>query len=281
MTRIESSARSKETSTELAGDLHALAAFSEADAAETLHGAAETLDAIFRALTDLAAAAQATLNGRRPDHLRTATANAQTLIAMHSRRHDRPAATIHRPHQSNAATLVGKETTMPYGFRWISSFLNIDHYEVTGDGPTYRIETRRRTTQAQEAYQRSIFRGDDAQWERDVIGATDLVFRVPASDKPLTQAVVDAFNAWRIHDHAEQLAAILQRFGMDNHVDNAPTLDAPPIVRGARYVTGQGWVASESKEPAAQCGDRGKDDAPTTALPPYRLDPALRLETLA
>jgi hypothetical protein len=169
-----------------------------------------------------------------------------------------------------------------YHFRWISSFLNIDHYEVVGDGPAYRIETRRETTPAQDAYQRTIFTGTDDQWQRDVVGATNLLHRVHDIHEPLPPALVDAFNAWRARDYAEQLGELLSRLTRDANFDPAdPIWKSPPIVRGAHYVVGRGWVASDSKEtPCTVTPQRGTQERVSSAgdIPPrhYRAEDYLR-----
>jgi hypothetical protein len=204
-------------------------------------------------------------------------AKARTLIAIDSAPGN-PCGTTdpHQPHRSGAPNVTDSEGTMPYGFGFKSAFLNLNQDEVTGDGPPYRIETRQATTPAQDAYQRSIFTGDDEQWERDVIGATNLLFRVPDSDQPLPQAVVEAFNAWRAQDGAEQLAAALSRFErLDGINPEHPMVEAPAVVQGAYYVTGRGWLVNGTKEcSAARGGNTAEDMAPASAVAPTRLDTA-------
>jgi hypothetical protein len=131
-------------------------------------------------------------------------------------------------------------------FRWMSAFLNIYHYEVLGDGAPYRIETRHPIAAAQNDYQRAIFNGTEEEWQRDVIAATNLLFRATEIDRPLSRAVVDAFNAWRAAEHQRAIGEIRENPAKYGEIEqNDPVLTPPPIVRGAHYVVGQGWVVDE------------------------------------
>jgi hypothetical protein len=138
---------------------------------------------------------------------------------------------------------------MTIRFRFISSFLNSEHYEVLGDGAPYRIETRRPIKDGLEDYQRSIFNGTEAEWQRDVIGASNLVYRATEPGKPLPQTVIDAFNSWRAAEHAQQVAAIRAHpAGYGDLEADDPILIPPSTVLGCRYVVGDGWLI----DPAAQ-----------------------------
>jgi hypothetical protein len=137
-------------------------------------------------------------------------------------------------------------------FRWVSSYLNIVDYDVYGDGSPYRIETRRAINRFNYDYQRSIFNGTEAEWQRDVIGAIDLLFRSHHTEQALPQTVVDAFNAWRAAEHAQQIAHIKAHPEKYGDLDeNDPLFEAPPVVRGAQYVISTGWVVSETAQAAA------------------------------
>lgn len=126
-------------------------------------------------------------------------------------------------------------------FRWTVSYLGCVEYEVWGDGAPYRVEVRREAS----AYERAAFNGTDAEWQRDVEGAIGLIRRVPDCDRPISPHVVDAFNAWRSAEHetfVERLRSRPERYG--NIAPNDPLLVPPPVVRGAHYEVGKGWVVN-------------------------------------
>lgn len=129
--------------------------------------------------------------------------------------------------------------SMPkYEFRFISAYLGQIDYEVFGDGPSYRVSVRREAS----AYERSIFNGGDAEWQRDVVDAIGLIHK-RASYEPISGAVVEAFNAWRQGEHdafVAKLKASPEKYGDIPETD--PLLKAPIAVTGAHYVVDTGWV---------------------------------------
>jgi hypothetical protein len=122
-------------------------------------------------------------------------------------------------------------------FEFVLTYLGYCIYEVYGDGPSYRIQLRQRA----DAYERSIFAGTDAEWQRDIVAAIGLLHR--CDGQPISQPVVDAFNDWRAARHASDVAHLRahpERYGSLSESD--PVLVAPAPVRGARYLVGTGWV---------------------------------------
>lgn len=108
-------------------------------------------------------------------------------------------------------------------------------YEVAGDGAAYRVEVRRSVSE----YERSIFSGTEAEWQRDVIPSIGLLRRMYEPRKPIPGAVIAAFNTWRAAEHARTVSEIRDRYGPSL---NLVFPDPPPPVRGGAYVVGSGWV---------------------------------------
>lgn len=108
-------------------------------------------------------------------------------------------------------------------------------YEVAGDGAAYRVEVRRSASE----YERSIFSGTEAEWQRDVIPSIGLLRRMYEPMKPIPGAVVAAFNAWRTAEHARTLSEIRDRHGT---IPDLVSSDPPPPVCGGAYVVGSGWI---------------------------------------
>lgn len=129
-----------------------------------------------------------------------------------------------------------------YTFRFVSSYLGEIDYEVIGDGAPYRATVRRRA----ESYERSIFNGDEAEWQRDVVAAVGTIHR-RVSYETISPEVVSAFNHWLQAEHALQIAHIKahpERYG--ELAEGDPLLNAPVIVTGAHYVVGKGWVLQQA-----------------------------------
>lgn len=130
-------------------------------------------------------------------------------------------------------------TAPQYRFRWTCSFMGQMEYEVIGDGAPYRVEVRREAG----AYERSIFNGDETEWQRDVVAAVDVLHRVSHPEKPVPAGVVEAFNGWLQERHAAHAADIARqpdRYGV--LAEDDPILKAPRAVRGGHYVVDRGWV---------------------------------------
>jgi hypothetical protein len=118
-------------------------------------------------------------------------------------------------------------------FAYISSYLGCADYRVYGDGEPYRIRLRGRIS----AYERSMFKGTEAQW-RINLSEIGLLHRVDGV--PITPRIVEAFNGWRADDHTQTLAEICQRYGPI--ADDNRVLVAPEAVRGGRYAGDEGWI---------------------------------------
>jgi hypothetical protein len=122
---------------------------------------------------------------------------------------------------------------MAYNFRWTCSYMNSAYYDVIGDGQTYEIELRRGVC----AYERSIYNGTEAEWQRDIVPLIGAIKRVGGYRVP--DAVVDAFNAWRAAEHLmerRKLDAHPEKYGVIDW-DNDPLFPTPKPVRAAFSVT--------------------------------------------
>jgi hypothetical protein len=116
-----------------------------------------------------------------------------------------------------------------FKFELAVSYLGCTDYVVYGDGPAYRIEVRHEASD----YERSIFNGTDSEWQRDCVAAIGQVHRRSESWIPLKPELIAAFNAWRLREHERVIK------------ENDPMFAAPPVVRGAHYQVGVGWVVAE------------------------------------
>lgn len=127
---------------------------------------------------------------------------------------------------------------MALSFRFVSAYLGEVQYEVIGDGAPYRVTVRRRA----ESYERSIFNGGEAEWQRDVVAAIGTLHRHISCDE-ISPDVVAAFNHWLQAEHAMSIAhmkAHPARYGALS--DDDPIVQPPAAVTGAHYVVGTGWV---------------------------------------
>jgi hypothetical protein len=127
---------------------------------------------------------------------------------------------------------VPDQQTTRYHFVLEGSGFGETTYRVHGAGELTRLRVRYEAT----AYQRSISSYTDADWDRDMVGAINLL--VDASGgRRVPQDLVDAFNAWRLHEyttHRNQIDAQPERYGVVDW-DADPVFKKPPEVRGARY----------------------------------------------
>ena len=124
-------------------------------------------------------------------------------------------------------------------FRWKCSWWGCQAYEVRDETGMYEVETR----YLAHDRERSISTYDDDGWQRDVLGAIGLLRRSANSGTPIPQKTVDAFNAWRMAEHAAHVKRL--RDNPDRYGENAADEVEPPmVVRGARYVVGRGWVVN-------------------------------------
>ena len=119
-----------------------------------------------------------------------------------------------------------------YTFAWTGSGLGISSFSVYGAGDLTRLCVRYEATDWQKS--RSSY--NDADWQRDVVSAINLLVD-DCGGRPVPQEVVDAFNAWRLvnyeHNRAE-IDAQPERYGMVDWA-NDPVFKRPAIVRGAQY----------------------------------------------
>ena len=105
-----------------------------------------------------------------------------------------------------------------YRFRWTASYMGVSDYEAVGDGPVYTATLRREASD----YEKSVYK--DSRF-------------------PISQEVVDAFNAWRQATHEADVKLIRdhpEKYGP--YADNDPLLAGPTPARGAHYQVGTGWV---------------------------------------
>lgn len=129
---------------------------------------------------------------------------------------------------------------MTYNFHWTCSYMDTVDYHVFGDGQRYTATVRRTASE----YEKSIYNHASpcADWDRDVVASIGLIHRSD-SRFPISQEVVDAFNAWQLAKH-EAFLQLLQdhpeKYGEITSDD--PIVRAPPPVRGAFYRVGTGWI---------------------------------------
>jgi hypothetical protein len=140
----------------------------------------------------------------------------------------------------------------------VSAYMGTFDYTVYGDGQPYRVEVRRTAGD----YERSVFNGDDARWDRDVVGAIDLLRRTGNPCQALSDPVVEAFNDWQAARHSANLARIEANPARYGEVPPDDALRIPPRpVRGAMYRIGTGWVPTS---PSDSC--IGRDSGSATDL---------------
>lgn len=118
-------------------------------------------------------------------------------------------------------------------------------YEVAGDGAPYRVEVRR----SADEYERSIYNGTEADWQREVIPSIGLLRRMYNASVPIPDAVISAFNAWREAEHARVMSEIRDRYGS---VPDIELSQPPPPVRGGVYEVGTGWIVNAGDEAVVQ-----------------------------
>jgi hypothetical protein len=119
-----------------------------------------------------------------------------------------------------------------YVFRWTCSGLGESDYDVFGSPDVTKLRLRYEATD----YQRSISSYDEAAWQRDVVGAIDLLHATGGGGH-VTQDMVDAFNAWRLAEymaHRRSIDAQPERYGVIDWASD-PVFKRPRVVRGARY----------------------------------------------
>jgi hypothetical protein len=120
-----------------------------------------------------------------------------------------------------------------YHFTLEGSGLGETTWRVAGPGELTRLRVRYEAT----AYQRSIANYTHEEWERDVVGAINLLVDANGG-REVPQDLVDAFNAWRLDSytrHRQQIDTQPERYGVVDW-DKDTVFRNPPTVRGARYI---------------------------------------------
>lgn len=134
--------------------------------------------------------------------------------------------------------------TSEHTFYGRGSGLGMVWYRYAGTDGACEVEyiARWHVEGASAGYYRSIFNGTDDDWQRQIVAGVNLLRR--GDGKPVSQALCDAFNAWREAAHAEHCLHILahpDRYGIVAADD--PLLALPERVRGGVWEGGQtgGW----------------------------------------
>ena len=135
-----------------------------------------------------------------------------------------------------------------YRFRWTCAYMGCVEYEVLGDGPPYKVEIRRSTSE----YERSIFNGTEDEWQRDVLEAMGGLRRYHTPCEPIPDAVVDAFNEWRAAEHAARMRELRsqpERYG--EIAEDDPAFAPPSPAHALVYVPAKGWMTTYAGGPIA------------------------------
>jgi hypothetical protein len=128
-----------------------------------------------------------------------------------------------------------------YRFRWTCAYMGCVEYEVLGDGPQYKVEIRRSTSE----YERSVFNGTEDEWQRDVLGALGGLRRYHMPTESIPDPVVDAFNDWRAAEHSARMRELRsqpERYG--EIAEDDPVFAPPPPVHALVYAPGEGWTTT-------------------------------------
>jgi hypothetical protein len=123
--------------------------------------------------------------------------------------------------------------TSQYWFTLEGSGLGETTYRVAGAGDLTRLRVRYEATEWQRT---NVHSCSDDEWQRDVVGAINLLVDANGGRR-VPQDVVDAFNAWRLREynsHRRQIDAQPERYGIVDW-DKDPVFKRPAEVRGARY----------------------------------------------
>ena len=91
---------------------------------------------------------------------------------------------------------------------WKVSYLQEVDYEVYGDGPMYRVSVR----WAADTYFRSIYNGDEDQWQREIVAGVRVLHT--SKSEMVKPEVLAAFRAME-HYHIEQDGPVVT--GYFNH----------------------------------------------------------------
>lgn len=96
--------------------------------------------------------------------------------------------------------------------------------------------------------------------ERDVVEAL-CVLHWEHGAKPVTQAMLEAFNAWRMEKHEAAIATMdaqPERYGL---AADDPVRDPPALAwAGGRYELGVGWVITATASATDRATARGRAD---------------------
>lgn len=132
-----------------------------------------------------------------------------------------------------------------YTFRHSCGYMGVSYYYVYGDGELYEVQARHTASD----YERSIFNGTDAMWERDILPMIGLLCanRYKATMAP---DVAEAFNAWREAEywkHRRDIDSKPETYGVVDW-ENDAVFKKPIPVRGANYEPGYGWRVIETAD---------------------------------
>lgn len=135
---------------------------------------------------------------------------------------------------------------MPVTFVWKCSYQNELEYQVVGDLPVRSIEVYSECTHGLLDYQRKIYNGDAAEFERTMVarqgGVLIRYVEVPYNaasywnDRRWTQSFYQAFVQWLKDDHARQLEEMARRrvrYGYT--LEEYPVPEPRPIPRPIYY----------------------------------------------
>ena len=121
----------------------------------------------------------------------------------------------------------------PYRFTLEGSGLGETTYRVSGAGDLTRLRVRFEATEWQRT---NVHSCSDEEWQRDVVGAINLL--VDASGgRPVPQDMVSAFNAWRTEAYSLLRRKVDTQPDVYGEVDweKDPPFRPPAEVRGAQY----------------------------------------------
>jgi hypothetical protein len=122
-------------------------------------------------------------------------------------------------------------------FKWQCSYQGCTWFNVWDHTGMYEIEFRQRA----DAYERTCYNGDDADWQRNVVAMIGVVRRSHDSATPIPDSTFRAFNTWRAAEHEKHLSDMRsqpQRYGTDFSDIKAPMLArAAAIYRDGWHIT--------------------------------------------
>lgn len=128
-------------------------------------------------------------------------------------------------------------------FRWTSGYRGETEYEIYDRTGCYRARLLHTLTAYDDKH--CPYNGTRADYERDVVGAHNLLHRAYSSDKEIPADTLAAFNQWRAQEHFRHLEDIRSQPTRYGEVkDGDPILTPPPAVNAGRYEIGKGWIVT-------------------------------------